>query len=355
MKIEAIFHASIGDFLLDAKLSVPARGITALTGPSGCGKTTLLRAIAGLDRHPNGIVRIGDETWQDGSTFVPPHHRAMGVVFQDSNLLPHLTARGNIDYGVRRMPKATQHVDTNHVIQLMGIAHLLDRKPDQLSGGERRRVAIGRALAVHPRILLMDEPLTGLDAASKREVLPYLMTLREELDIPVLLVSHSTEDVARLADHLVLMENGRILADGDTSTMFTSLDLPLAHTDTASAIIDAVISGYDEAYHLSKLDFEGGQCFVPGERTTPGDRVRLRIAARDVSLTLQRQPDTSILNIIPAVVEEVFTETQGQVMVRLQAGGVTILSRITKKSFVALGLQCGVTVFAQIKSVSFVT
>lgn len=354
MMIDAAFRVTLGDFRLDAAISVPAHGVTAVTGPSGCGKTTLLRAIAGLDHHPGGFVQIGDEIWQNADCFVPTHRRAMGVVFQESSLFSHLSVRGNIDYGVRRVPKHERNVNPDHVIQFMGITPLLDRKPKQLSGGERRRVAIARALSVNPRILLMDEPLTGLDAESKSEVLPYLAALREELNIPVILVSHSASDIARLADHLVLMDGGRVLAAGDIHTMFTRLDLPLAHSGTAAAIVDAVVSGYSEEFHLLRLDFGSGHCFVPGEQMTPGEHLRLRIAARDVSLTLQPQPDTSILNIFPAVVETVSEEDQGQVMIRLRIGEILLLSRITKKSFVTLGLASGSSVFAQVKGVSIV-
>ncbi|MFA6232855.1 MAG: molybdenum ABC transporter ATP-binding protein [Bacteroidota bacterium] len=352
MSIDARFHIAIGDFTMDVDLNIPARGITALSGPSGCGKTTLLRAIAGLDHHRNGYCRVGETLWQDDDVFVPPHRRALGFVFQESSLLEHLTVRRNLEYGASRVPRSERTIAMESVIEFLRIGPLLERRPDRLSGGERQRVAIGRALAVSPKILLMDEPLTGLDTASKQELLPYLESLHDELEIPVLYVTHTLTEIARMADHLVLMEAGRIVETGALQDMFTRLDLPTARGSEAASIIEAVVAGHDEQFHLTRLDFAGGEFKVPGMQLRVGDRLRLRIAARDVSLTLERQSRTSILNIFPAMVDGISEEEQGQSTVRLLVGGVPVLARVTKKSVVDLGLQPGSEVFAQVKSVS---
>jgi molybdate transport system ATP-binding protein len=355
MTIEARFHIAIGAFTLDVDLNIPARGITALSGPSGCGKTTLLRAIAGLDHHRDGYCKVGEMIWQDAGSFIPPHRRELGFVFQESSLLEHLTVRRNLEYGASRVPQSGRTIAMEDVVEFLGIGPLLERKPDRLSGGERQRVAIGRALAVSPKILLLDEPLTGLDEASKQEMMPYLESLHDELKIPVLYVTHTLTEIARMADRLVLMEAGRIVEAGALQDMLTRLDLPTARGSEAAAIIEAVVTGYDRQFHLTRLDFAGGECRVPGIQRDIGAHVRLRIAARDVSLTLERQFNTSILNIFSATVDDISDEEGGQVTVRLAVGGVPVLARITKKSVSDLGVKPGSAVFAQVKSVSLLS
>lgn len=355
MTIEARFQIKRGDFSLDVDMRVPAQGITAVFGPSGCGKTTLLRAIAGLEHYRGGVLKVGDMIWQQANRFVPPHQRSLGYVFQEASLFAHLSVRRNLEYGVRRVAKAARKVSLQQAIELLGIEQLLERKPHTLSGGERQRVAIARALAVSPRLLLMDEPLAALDLNRKQEILPYIESLHQQLDIPVIYVSHSHDEVARLADHLVLLEAGRVVATGDIHTVFTRLDLPPAHDNDAAAIIEAVVAGHDEHYHLTRLDFAGGQITVTHKALPVGSIARLRLAARDVSLTLAHQSSTSILNIFPAVVDAITGEGQAQVTVRLLAEGVPVLSRITRKSAVELGLEVGKPVYAQVKSVALLT
>ncbi len=355
MTIEARFRIDRGSFTLDVSLSIPARGVTSLLGPSGCGKTTLLRAIAGLERCHDGLLKVGGVIWQDGRRFLAPHQRPLGYVFQEVSLFDHLTVVRNLEYGIKRVPKSEHRVSLNRAIELLGIGHLLERAPGTLSGGERQRVAIARAVAVSPRLLLMDEPLAALDPSRKQEILPYIRSLHQELEIPVIFVSHAPDEVARLANHLVLLEAGRVVATGDIQTMLTRLDMPLAHDSDAAAIIEAVVTGHDENYHLTHLDFSGGRMTVTGNAMRTGDRVRLQIAARDVSLTLERQSDTSILNIFPATVDAIIDEGSAQVTVRLLAGDVPLLSRITKKSAAELGLEPGKPVYAQAKSVALLT
>ena len=343
------------DFTLDVDLSIPGHGVTALLGPSGCGKTTLLRAIAGLECCRDGFLKVGDRVWQDARRFVPPHQRPLGYVFQEASLFAHLSVRGNLEYGVKRVPKTGRKVSVDKAIELLGIELLLERRTHQLSGGEKQRVAIARALAVSPEILLMDEPLAGLDPARKQEIIPYLESLHNELDIPVIYVSHSPDEVARLADHLVLLEAGRIKAAGALGDLLTRLDLPLAHGDDAEALIDAVVAGHDDEYDLTHLDFPGGRFTVTRKALPVGHSVRLRVAARDVSLTLEHQSDTSILNIFPATIDEIMPEGSAQVTVRLLAGDVPLLSRVTRKSAALLELEHGKPVYAQAKSVALLS
>ena len=360
-EIKAVFKHVQGGFALDADVSLPGRGITAIFGPSGSGKTTLLRNVAGLERSPGGYLAVNGDVWQDEATdvFRPVHRRSLGYVFQAANLFAHLSVQGNLDYGLRRVPEPERRVSLAQAIELLGIGHLLHRQPATLSGGERQRVAIARALATSPQLLLMDEPLAALDVLRKAEVLPYLERLHTELDIPVLYVSHAPDEVARLADHLVLLEAGRVLASGPTAELMTRLDLPLAHGDTAASIINAVVARLEPDYHLSHAEFAGGQVSVLNPNLSVGQRVRIRVQARDVSLTLQRQQDTSVLNIFAATVVGISQDSPGQVMIALSvgnlgvvAGGSTLLARITQKSLEALNLQLGSPVFAQVKGVA---
>lgn len=355
MTVEARFRINRGDFTLDVDLSLPGRGVTALLGPSGCGKTTLLRAIAGLEPCREGFMKVGDMIWQDGGQCLPPHRRSLGYVFQEASLFTHLNVQGNLEYGLRRVPKTERRVSLDKAIDLLGIGALLERSTVQLSGGERQRVAIARALAVSPAILLMDEPLASLDPARKQEIMPWLESLHEELDIPVIYVSHSPDEVACLADHLVLLEAGRVKATGAPGDMLTRLSLPLAHGDDAEALIDAVVAEHDDDYDLTYLDFPGGRFTVTRKALPVGHSVRLRIAARDVSVTLEQQYGTSILNSFPAIIDEIMPEGSARVTVRLLAGGIPLLSRITRKSAALLDLKNGKSVYAQAKSVALLS
>lgn len=352
MSIRAIFRSRVGDFSLDVDLTIPAKGVTALFGPSGCGKTTLLRAVAGLERFPGGVLRIGDDVWQDDQTFVPTHLRSLGYVFQEPSLFPHLTVRANVEYGSRRTPVRERTIAPSDAIDLLGIGSLLERRPDALSGGERQRVAIARALAASPRLLLMDEPLNALDEPRKREILPFLDRLHRDLEIPVVYVSHSTDEVARLADHLVLLETGRVVVSGSIADVMTNLDLPLARGDDAEALVETVVAGHDGEFRLTFLDFSGGRITVPHMERPVGYPIRVRIAARDVSLTLEEQSETSILNIFPTVVDALTPIGPAQMIVRVIAGDVPILARVTRKSASLLRLEEGKRVFVQAKSIA---
>lgn len=352
MNIEARFYLQRDSFILDAELSVPMQGITAIFGPSGCGKTTLLRAIAGLENCQRGYFSLGGEVWQDEQHCLAAHQRSLGYVFQEANLFPHLTVRGNLEYGYKRLPVEARRLAFKQVINLLGIEPFLSRRAHHLSGGERQRVAIARALLTNPRLLLMDEPLAALDVNSKAEIYPLLERLHDELAIPILYVSHSPDEVARLADQLALMETGRIRAAGPIAEMLTRSDLPLVHGSEAESIIEAKVVGHDDIYHLTYLKFSAGQFSVPRNELAEGQVARLRVLARDVSLTLVQQTNTSILNIFPARVEELLEENPAQLTVRLDAAGVSILSRITRKSAQVLELVPGKRVYVQVKSVA---
>ena len=352
--IHASFDLAYPGFALQADIQMPARGITALFGPSGSGKTTLLRCIAGLERAAGGLLRVHDEVWQDDAKFLPVHRRRLGYVFQEASMFPHLSVRRNLEYGLQRIPAAERKVQLEQVLEWLGLNNLIDRSdPATLSGGERQRVAIGRALLTSPRLLLMDEPLSALDAASKQEILPYLERLHSELEIPVIYVSHVLDEVARLADHLVLLEQGRVIANGALNNTLSRLDLPTAHLDDAGAVIAAKVAVHDETYHLTRLDFSGGSLWVSKVERAAGTVVRARVLARDVSIAMTAPKDSSISNILAARIAEIRDEGPDKVSVRLTVGDEhVLLARITRRSRDQLGLAAGMEVFAQVKSVA---
>ena len=352
--IRASFRIDRGGFLLDVDLALPGRGVSALFGPSGSGKTTCLRAIAGLERAPNGYVALGDEVWQDEArkAFVPTHRRALGVVFQEASLFPHLSVRGNLAFGLSRVAGAERRFELDAVAAMLGIERLLERKPASLSGGERQRVAIARALLSSPRLLLMDEPLAALDLKRKREILPYLERMHDELSIPIIYVSHAPDEVARLADHLVLLDAGRVVASGPLTETLARADLPPVFADDTGVVLDTVLAGH-EADELSRLAFAGGFLFV-GRRSEPvGGRLRCRIHARDVSIALERPQRSSIVNLLPAVVTATAaTDTPGHVLVQMRMGEVPLLARISERSRRELDIRPGLQVWAQVKAVA---
>ena len=301
-------------------------------------------------------MRVKDEVWQDGEKFLATHRRRLGYVFQEASLFPHLSVRRNLEYGLQRIPAAGRKVQLEQVVEWLGLHKLIDRSdPASLSGGERQRVAIGRALLTSPSLLLMDEPLAALDAASKQEIFPYLEQLHSELEIPVLYVSHALDEVARLADHLVLLEQGRIIASGTLGETLSRLDLPTAHLDDAGTVIEAKVAVHDEAYHLSRLDFSGGSLWVSKVERAVGSGVRARVLARDVSVATIAPQGSSITNILAARIAGIQDEGPDRVSLRLAVGGgQMLLSRITRRSRDLLGLAMDMQVFAQVKSVALI-
>ncbi len=341
-------------FELAVDLRLPGRGVTALFGHSGSGKTTLLRCLAGLER-ARGRVSINGEIWQDEKTFMPVHQRPLGYVFQEASLFPHLSVMANLQYGMRRVAATTLRVSLEQAIELLGIGHLLQRRPDRLSGGERQRVAIARALAVSPRVLCMDEPLAALDWARRQEILPFLERLHDELEIPLLYVTHAADEVARLADHLVVMDRGRALASGPLNETLARLDLPIQLGEEAGVVLQARIAERDQRWHLARAEFPGGSLWLRDSGHAIGDAVRLRVLARDVSLALTPQADSSILNRLAGEVDAVGEgEHPALRLVRVKVGDTVLISRITARSLAALGLAVGMPVWVQIKSAAMV-
>jgi len=352
--IRANIRTQLGSFLLDVDLQLPGRGVTALYGHSGCGKTTALRCIAGLQQ-ANGEIRVNEQTWQDASTFIPVHQRPLAYVFQEASLFNHMNVRKNIDYGYRRIKPDERRIQTGQAIEWLGIEHLLERTPDKLSGGERQRVAIARALLTSPQILLMDEPLSALDHRSKQEILPYLEELHDALDIPVLYVTHSPDEVAHLADYLVVMENGHVLADGLLADTMTRLDLPIRSDEDAGVVLEAVVAERDQQWHLARSEFAGGSIWARDPGLPVGHRVRLRVLARDISIALEPVTGTSIQNIMPAVVEALGDDGHpSQMLVRIRIGISPLLVRLTRRSADRLQLAPGKSVWAQVKSVAVI-
>ncbi|MDC1038799.1 molybdenum ABC transporter ATP-binding protein [Candidatus Thioglobus sp.] len=352
--IECKLNIQLEGFKLDAKFTIPDKGITVVFGPSGSGKTTLLRAIAGLERSDVGFLKVGDSIWQSNHNFVPTHKRQIGYVFQDAALFDHLNVESNLNYVIKRKTGLTKDF-IDSIYTLLDIKPLINRSTIQLSGGEKQRVAIARALLTKPKILLLDEPLSALDLKRKNEILPYLDNLHSQLEIPILYVTHSQDETSRLADHLILIEDGKIIGNGPINEMLTRFDLPLSHSGDAISIFDARVISRDTDFNLMHLEFKGGQFIVPDNKLTIGSLVRIRVAARDVSITKKKQVDTSILNIFPAVVEEMVPEGDAQVMVRLTLKGVVLLACLTKKSAISLKLNKGSSVFVQVKSVAILS
>ncbi len=358
MSIEVRFERRQGDFTLSAAFTAPGRGITALFGHSGSGKTTLLRLIAGLERGDGRLV-VNGEVWQDAGRFLPVHRRPLGYVFQEASLFAHLSVRRNLEYGLRRVARAERRVALDNAVELLGLGHLLERNPARLSGGERQRVAIARALLTSPQLLLMDEPLSALDEKSKQEILPFLERLHDELAIPVFYVSHSLKEVTRLADHMVWLEQGRVAADGSLSAVLARLDVERAWEKEAGAVLDAVVVLHDDHYHLTAVDTRCGRLWIPRIDTESGRRVRIRLAARDISLSLEPDRKSSILNVWPTEVEAATEVSPGQLLVRLGCpldggSGESFVARITTRSWHALELEPGTRVYARIKSVAIV-
>ena len=376
--IDAHFTHCYDDFVLDVDLALPAKGVTVLYGQSGSGKTTLLRCLAGLVHAPGGVLSVDGDQWQGDEVFVPTHKRPIGYVFQEPSLFEHLTVEGNLSYAQKRVDLAGASgsvLSSKEVIALLGIENLMQRKPNQLSGGEKQRVAIARALFSQPELLLMDEPLASLDTQRKREILPYLEKLRLELKIPIVYVTHSIDELSRLADWVVVLDQGRVVANGSLADVLTALDSPM-QLDYAGVVLETTILSREAQWDLMRVSFIGGELLLADNGRAEGETLRVRVDARDVSLTLSQHTDTSILNALPATVIEISAcLSQDAVLVKLGLGHQStaaldeskamdeqskasrdsnemLLSRITRRSAEHLALAVGSQVWAQIKSVA---
>jgi len=347
--------ASPQAFTLDVDIKIPGTGITAIFGDSGSGKTSLLRCIAGLESADKGELCVNGDIWQDAQTCLPTHKRPLGYVFQESSLFPHLTALGNLKYAMKRSGKVTSPDFYEHVIDIMGIAPILSRNPHQLSGGERQRIAIARALLIQPQLLLMDEPLASLDFARKLEILPYLERLHASFNIPILYVSHAMDEVARLADHTVVMAQGKVVAQGSLADVFSRIDLPIRFHEETGVILQGKVVERDKQWHLTRIAFSGGELWVADGDDELDQSVRVRILARDVSLALSCPDNSSVLNRLRVEVTELNDDdTAAMSLIRLKAGDEYIIARVTRKSVARLAIKTGDLLWAQIKSVAVV-
>ncbi len=351
------------EFRLEVRFEAGPGGITALFGRSGAGKTTLVNLLAGLDRPDAGRIVLGGEVMFDAAAGVdvPPERRRLGYVFQEDRLFPHLSVHANLVYGMRLVPPAERRIDYDQVVDLLGIGHLLERRPRRLSGGEKQRVAIGRALLASPRMLLMDEPLANLDAARRAEILPFIESLRDDLEMPVVYVSHNMEEIIRLADWVVLLSDGEAAATGPVEEVMSRLDLrPMTGRYEAGAVLGVTVAGHDEEFELTRLAFAGGELKVSRLPLPEGARLRVRVRARDVTLALTRPKDISFLNVIAGTVAEVEGDHGPQVDVLLRLGDPAagdgesrLWARITRRSAHDLGLAPGTAVYALVKAIAF--
>ncbi|MBV9824449.1 MAG: molybdenum ABC transporter ATP-binding protein [Alphaproteobacteria bacterium] len=345
----------LGDFRLYAEFESGC-GLTALFGRSGAGKTSLINAIAGLIRPDQGHIAVDGTVLTDTAAgiFVPARRRRVGYVFQEGRLFPHLTVRQNLLYGRWFAPRAARASGIEAVIDLLGIGHLLARRPANLSGGEKQRVAIGRALLAAPRLLVMDEPLAALDEARKSEILPYIERLRDETGIPIVYVSHAVAEVARLATTLVVLSEGRVAAIGPPAAVMGRIDLfPLTGRQEAGAILQTRVAGHDQIFGLTILRAAAGELRVPRLDAPVGTELRVRIRARDVMIAMQPPQDLSALNILPGIVAEIGAAEGPIVEMRLDCAGEALIARLTRRSIEGLGLTPGRPVYAVIKSVAF--
>lgn len=354
-RLIARFDVVYPNFHLHVDVDVPAMGITAVFGQSGSGKTTLLRCLAGLERSPAGFMQVGDDVWQDETRnwYESISTRRIGYVFQEPRLFPHFTVRSNLTYGFDRTPVQERRLSVDQVVEVLGIRHLLDRRPHKLSGGEQQRVAIGRALLTSPKLLLLDEPLSSLDSQRKREIMPFIQGLYRELKIPVVYVTHSLHEILQLAQIVILLRDGKAVATGPLNEVFSRLDLHRSlGPHFIGAVIDAVVAEHEDEFGLTRLTFHEQSLYVPLQSLDIGQPLRVHILSSDVSLAVGSVGHhTSALNILPATVTDMAEVDQSTMDVRLDIG-CPLVASITRKSAATLELKLGHRVYAHIKSVA---
>jgi molybdate transport system ATP-binding protein len=351
--LQISLHSDSQAFELSVNSEFPSTGITAILGESGSGKTTLLRCIAGLEKSAKGLLTVGETTWLDDKHCVPTYEREIGYVFQDARLFEHLSVQGNLQFAIKRSHEKVQKAFYAEVINALDIGHLMQHKPDQLSGGEKQRVAIARALLVKPKMLIMDEPLASLDNARKQDVLPYLAALQNMFHLPMLYVSHSTDEVCRLADHVIVLHQGKVVSQGSINDVFASAQLPHIYKQETSTIIKAKIIEKDERWHLVKAEFNGNRLWLQDHNQAIGKTVRLRIIASDVSLSLQDEKESTILNRLEGRIGGIEIDKKGATaLVTIDLMNSEIVAQVTRKSIDDLFLMVGMKIWAQIKSVA---
>ncbi len=345
----------LSSFQLTSHFECDSSGVIALFGRSGSGKSSIINMLAGLLKPDQGRIEIGGRVLFDSAQNLdmPPQQRRLGYVFQEDRLFPHLSVRNNLLYGWKRAPQSERRIHLDQVVSLLGIEALLERRPSRLSGGEKQRVALGRALLANPQLVLMDEPLAALDQARKEDVLPFIERLRDDFDLPIIYVSHSMEEIVRLADTMVLVSEGRVEAVGAVDDVMGRLDLrPLTGRYEAGAVITAEITAHDSAFGLTELRFGGGLLRIPLLEAPIGTLLRIRIRARDVSLALSPPEGISIQNVFPAKITDIGSETGPQVDLRLDAGGAVVWARITKRAMNSLHLSPGKDIYAMVKAIA---
>ncbi|MBV8798956.1 MAG: molybdenum ABC transporter ATP-binding protein [Alphaproteobacteria bacterium] len=355
MNLDVSFRHRFGDFALEIAFTVQRTGVTALFGPSGAGKTTVLNAIAGLLNPDEGRIAIGERVLFDSKAgiWLPPRQRGIGYVFQDARLFPHLDVERNLRFGWRRAYKRLPESEVARILKLLGLTSLLRRRPGNLSGGEKARVALGRALLAAPDILLLDEPLAALDLGRKAEILPYLERVRDQATLPILYVSHSLDEVSRLAQEMIVIKDGRVALSGAASDVLTDLRLPdYTGGSPYGAMIETEVSRHASDEGLTRLAFPGGELLVPLLSEAEGTRLRTRIRAEDVMIALEKPNAISANNLLPVTISQLRESTPAHVDVRLLCGPTPIVARITRSSCARLRLHPGQRAFAVVKSVT---
>ncbi|MDT7041468.1 molybdenum ABC transporter ATP-binding protein [Candidatus Nitronereus thalassa] len=354
-QLDAKFQIEYPGFHLNVECIMPLDGTVAIFGASGSGKTTLLRCIAGLTRAPKGYLKFGKNIWQDEKNFLPIQKRRVGLVFQDARLFPHLNAKQNLEYGMKRTQPSKRQIHVDQVVDLLGLDKLLDRRTQHLSGGEQQRVAIGRALLTSPQLLLMDEPLASLDQERKKEILPFIQRLNQDLQIPVLYVSHDLNEMLQLANHMVLIKNGKVAATGTIQEVFARLDLPgLVEPNMVGAILETRVAEHEPEFGLTRVEFFGRSLFIPKQEMAVGSLLRVQIHARDVSVVVGAPAaSSSVLNSLEATVIEIEESPIDQYAMEVKLDvGCPLLAMITRKSFHELNLHAGQKVHAHFKAVA---
>ena len=351
--LKAAFKVDYPGFNLDIDLQLPASGITVVFGPSGSGKTTLLRCLAGLEK--SGKMEIAGQVLQDENTFIPVNLRAIGMVFQESRLFPHLKVRDNLLYGYKRTPVNSRRLHLEDIGRVLSLEKLFERSIDKLSGGEKQRVALGRALLTSPKLLLMDEPLAALDAQRKTEIIPFIRKVEKELSIPIIYVTHSMSEVLQLVDTMVILKDGKVVKYGPVGKVFSDIQLREAIGDEHSgAVLDTTVLEHDTDYGITRLDFMGQELSVPIQDISPGQALRVHIHSKDVSLATQPPEGlTSVLNILKTKVRKIGENVGYSVDIELDAGR-PLLATITRKSLSNLNLQPGQSIYAYIKAIRMV-
>lgn len=351
--LKAAFKVDYPDFNLDVDLQLPASGITVVFGPSGSGKTTFLRCLAGLEK--SGKMEMAGQVWQDENIFIPLNRRAIGMVFQESRLFPHLKVRENLLYGYKRTPVDSRRLHLDEIVRVLSLENLLERKIDKLSGGEKQRVALGRALLTSPKLLLMDEPLAALDTQRKNEIIPFIRKVEKELSIPIIYVTHSMSEVLQLVDTMVILKDGKVVNWGPVEKVFSDINLRNAIDDEhLGAVLDTTVIEHDTEFGITRLDLKGQELSVPLQDISPGQGLRVHIHSKDVSLATQPPEGlTSVLNILKSKVKRIGKKAGYSVDIELDAGQ-PLLATITRKSLSNLNLKPGQPIYASIKAIRMV-